>query len=98
MALAAIVAIVVAPLVEELCFRGAGYAALRFRLGPLASALLTGMFFGALHFRPWLIIPLAFIGILLGWLYERTNSILPGMIAHATHNSACVVIFLLYFS
>ena len=55
--LAAIVTIVVAPLVEELFFRGAGYAALRFRIGPLASALLTATFFGALHFKPWLSSP-----------------------------------------
>jgi membrane protease YdiL (CAAX protease family) len=78
--------VLVAPLAEELFFRGLLFAALRGRLGPHWTPVVTGVIFGALHGEPRAFISLALLGIVLGVLYERTGSVIPGVILHATNN------------
>lgn len=81
-----------APLVEELLFRGGvmnsmhrvGYSS-RFMI--ICSALIFGLF----HINPAQI-PFAFLlGLLLGWLYYRTGSLLPGILCHFINNSIGVL-------
>ena len=83
---------IMAPLVEELLFRGAiqGYM-LRKRMKPLHAILIASAIFGIVHMNP-IQIPFAFaIGLIFGWLYYRTGSIVPGIIGHFINNSiACI--------
>ncbi|MDX6538686.1 MAG: protease family protein [Gaiellales bacterium] len=93
LALALVYAVVVAPVTEELYFRGAGYAALRYRVGSLLTALLTGVAFGVAHGDPHAAIVLIAAGVMLGLIYERTGSIYPSILTHATHNAiACAAV------
>lgn len=80
---------VVAPVCEELFFRGFLYGALR-RHGVVIAALVTGIAFGLAHVASapiGFIVPLATLGVILCLLYERTGSLYPCMALHALNNS-----------
>ena len=83
---------IMAPLVEEMLFRGAiqGYM-LRKGMKPLHAILIASAIFGIIHMNP-IQIPFAFaIGMIFGWLYYRTGSVVPGIIGHFINNSiACL--------
>ena len=83
---------IMAPLVEELLFRGAiqGYM-LRKEMKPLHAILIASAIFGIVHMNP-IQIPFAFaIGLIFGWLYYRTGSVVPGIIGHFINKSiACL--------
>ena len=85
---------IMAPLVEELLFRGAiqGYM-LRKGMKPLNAILIASAIFGIVHMNP-IQIPFAFaIGMIFGWLYYRTGSVIPGIVGHFINNSiACIQI------
>jgi membrane protease YdiL (CAAX protease family) len=81
---------VVAPVCEEVFFRGYFYAALRNWRGPPLAALATGVTFGLVHASATpavYLVPLAFFGALLCMLYERTGSLWPGIALHAVNNA-----------
>jgi membrane protease YdiL (CAAX protease family) len=89
----AVVAIVVlAPVCEELFFRGFFYAGLRTRWSLWPSALLSGVVFGLVHAPtgPTAAIPLAGLGVGLAWLYNKTDSIWPCMLAHFLNNALAI--------
>jgi membrane protease YdiL (CAAX protease family) len=81
---------VIAPMAEELFFRGFFFGALRNWHGLWPAAIVTGLVFGGIHvgsapvqFLP----PLAFLGFVLCLLRWRTGSLLPCMAVHALNNS-----------
>ena len=83
---------IMAPLVEELLFRGAIQVyMLRKGMKPLNAILIASAIFGIVHMNP-IQIPFAFaIGLIFGWLYYRTGSVVPGIIGHFINNSiACL--------
>ena len=81
--------VVIAPVGEELFFRGFFYRALRGKLGIWSAALLAGGVFGAIHiFTGWEAVPvLAALGIALCLVYERTGSLYPCIALHAINNT-----------
>jgi membrane protease YdiL (CAAX protease family) len=80
-----------APLFEELFFRGALQRYFRGRLQFLASALLTGLIFAALHPQGVFAIPaLAGIGVGFSLLREWRDSLIAPMTAHAINNGCLV--------
>jgi membrane protease YdiL (CAAX protease family) len=82
-----------APISEEICFRGMLYGGLRERLPRLAAALLAGLIFGALHalIGVTAVPPLIFFGFVLALLYEKTGSIVPGILLHMLNNSVALL-------
>ena len=83
---------VMAALVEELLFRGAIQGHLQRKgMKPLHAILISSAIFGVIHLNP---IQVAFafaIGLIFGWLYYRTGSLVPGIIGHFLNNSiACI--------
>src|SRR5207248_8064904 len=81
---------VVAPICEEILFRGFIFAALRNWRGTLPAALITGLLFGGVHAgsAPALdLVPLAVLGFALCLLYQRTGSLYPCIVAHSLNNS-----------
>lgn len=85
--------VVAAPISEELCFRGMLYGGLRERWPRIAAALLAGLIFGALHALTGLsaVPPLIAFGVVLCLLYERTGSIVPGIVLHMLNNSVALI-------
>ncbi len=90
---AGVMVIAVAPVVEEVFFRGFLYGALRSRLGIWLAAGLNGALFGVIHFNfesaeaLLLLPPLAMLGFLFCLVYERTGSLLPVIGMHAFNNT-----------
>jgi membrane protease YdiL (CAAX protease family) len=87
-----------APLVEEIVFRGAILKSLlkNSSLPVWGSIALSAFLFALIHMNPAQM-PHAFvIGLLLGWMYQRTGSILPGMAYHWANNSAAYALYNIY--
>jgi membrane protease YdiL (CAAX protease family) len=86
--LIAIPLVVAAPIVEELVFRGVLYRYLRGGLGVVFAIVLSALVFAVLHV---VIPPLFLMGVVLAALAQRTNSLLPGIVLHATNNGLIVL-------
>ena len=85
-------AVVVAPVCEEVVFRGYLYGVAKRYCGPITAAFATSLAFAAAHASLVALLPLALFGLLLAWLYERTGSIWAPIAAHACFNAATVAI------
>lgn len=77
---------VLGPVMEELFFRGFAYKAIRSQWGVWQAALITALFFSLLHANLVALVPIFFLGLFLAWLYEKSGSLVPGMVAHMLHN------------
>ena len=78
--------VIVAPLTEELLFRGLILRTLLQRYSPLLAIGVSAFLFAVLHMNPWQFInPLA-VGALFGWWCWRTRSLWPGLVGHAAMN------------
>ena len=87
-----------APLSEEIVMRGGILKELlkSTKLSPWGAIAISALFFSLIHMNPAQM-PHAFvIGLLLGWMYWRTGSILPCMAYHWANNSAAYVIYNIY--
>jgi len=80
----------VAPVVEELMFRGAGYSLL-LPFGAAAAVLGTGVAFGLVHGLVYGFIILTVFGISLAWLRRRTQSVYPCIAVHSLFNAIALV-------
>jgi membrane protease YdiL (CAAX protease family) len=103
-----LVVIIVGPAVEELVFRGAVFNGLyrltRMSKSPGAtakrasfalSALASSALFALLHLEPVVLPALLILAVILCALFERTGSLLPPFVAHATFNSFAVLLIIL---
>jgi membrane protease YdiL (CAAX protease family) len=89
--LAVVLAVVLAPVVEELVFRGALHQGLRRRAGFWPAALLSSGIFAVVHVEvvassPVFLVQLFLLGVLFAWLLERTGNLLAPVIAHLVFN------------
>jgi membrane protease YdiL (CAAX protease family) len=84
---------IAAPISEEVCFRGMVFGGLRTRLPALVAALISGAIFGAMHVVTGLsaVPPLIAFGVIIALLYERTGSIVPGILLHMLNNSVALI-------
>ncbi|PAY17868.1 CPBP family intramembrane metalloprotease domain-containing protein [Rhodopirellula sp. SM50] len=79
--------------IEELCFRGFLFTALRKVLSPTRVIVTTAVIFGLFHVvtgNMLLIerfLPTTLLGLILGWIAYRTQSVWPGVLMHFTHNA-----------
>lgn len=91
--LLALVVGVVVPIGEEIFFRGLVFGALRRALNRHAAVVVSALFFAAAHLQPVDLLPILILGLILGYLYELTGSLVPGMIAHGLNNLAALFLF-----
>ncbi|MBI3742067.1 MAG: CPBP family intramembrane metalloprotease, partial [Chloroflexi bacterium] len=82
---------VAAPIAEEIFFRGFMYGGLRAHVGIIPALLISATIFTALHFTLELFIPIFILGIFLAWLYEKSGSLVPGMLLHSANNSIAIL-------
>ena len=84
-----------APVLEELLFRGVLYGTLRLRLGPWPATAVSAGFFALAHGYGVIgFASVAMSGVLWAVAYERTRSLLPGILAHAVNNVQATAIVL----
>ena len=82
---------VIAPVVEELTYRGLGYSLLA-PYGAWVAVAVTGILFGASHGLLVALPILAFFGLVVGWLRMKTDSVYPSMILHGIFNGVALVV------
>ena len=86
-----------APLAEELVFRGAILRALlQWCKRPWIAIAISAVFFAVAHMNPAQLPHAFLIGLLIGWMYYRTDSIVPGVVYHWINNSVAYVMYNLY--
>jgi membrane protease YdiL (CAAX protease family) len=83
---------VVAPIVEELFFRGMLYPVLRRRWSAPVAIVVNGFLFALIHVIPILLPGLFFVGIVLAWVRERSGSVIPCMVIHALQNGTVLLV------
>lgn len=91
LALAGILAVVVAPVSEELLFRGVIFGALS-RFGIVVGALASGLLFALPHLDPGSIFPFTLVGAALAWVYYTQRSLPAAIYFHALFNSISFVL------
>jgi len=80
--------VIIAPIGEELLFRGFLQKGLEKAWDDVTRAILfSSLFFAVIHFNPFWIIQIYFLGVLLGFLSWKTNSIIPCIIFHMIINA-----------
>ncbi len=82
-----IVGAVLAPLVEEIFFRGFLFQGLRAKYGWISGMLISSAVFAVAHLDPASLIPTFILGNLLAYLYHRSNSVWPGVVLHMAVNT-----------
>ncbi len=85
---------VIAPVVEELTFRGLGQSLLSF-LGRWPAIVIVGTAFGVAHGLVEALLVLVPFGIALAWLRDRTKSVYPGMVVHGLFNALALTLSVL---
>lgn len=88
------VAIILAPLIEEIYFRGILYTAIKQAGHPRAALWGSSLFFALTHVNMMTFIPLTVLAFLLVWLYEKTGNLLSCIAAHAFFNLVNFVLLL----
>jgi membrane protease YdiL (CAAX protease family) len=83
----AVVVIGVAPVCEELFFRGVLFRVLRQRLPFWPAAVADGILFGFVHGSLVILPVLAVLGIVFCYVYERTGSLFPTIALHSLNNT-----------
>ena len=79
------------PLLEEVLFRGAIQGLLMRYFGrPWLAIILSALVFGIFHMNPVQIVYATLLGIVLGWIYYRTGSLLSVIVGHVLNNSLAV--------
>jgi membrane protease YdiL (CAAX protease family) len=89
---------IVAPVAEELIFRGFLYRGLAAsRLGIIGAIVLTSLLWSGSHFdRTWLgSAEIAVAGLALGWLRWRSESTIPGIAVHSLHNIVSLLLIMI---
>ncbi len=88
-----VIAIAVAPVLEEALFRGVILHGLARRHGPQSASFWTAVFFSIFHmYNPWQVIPTFFLGLVLAWLVLTTRSLLPAIGVHTLFNAASLTL------
>jgi len=78
--------VLTAVVAEEVLFRGVILAGLLERYAVVPAIVGSALLFGLAHVLPWAIFSAFLGGLLLGWLYYRTRSILLCIVVHGLHN------------
>jgi membrane protease YdiL (CAAX protease family) len=76
---------------EEILFRGLVQRNLEKSLNTTKGVIITGIVFGAFHLNPFSLVPLAAIGIYLGFLTAKSNSIFSSITAHFFNNFIAIL-------
>ena len=88
--LMAFAAVIVAPICEEIVFRGYLYPASKKFAGPWVAAIFTALFFASAHGSLVALLPLFIFGLVLAYAYEKTGSLWAPIAIHLCFNGATV--------
>ena len=84
-------AVIIAPVVEEIFFRGFLFAGLKRRFPWTTAMLISSGLFALLHLSPLAVPPIFLLGLVFAYLYQRSGSIWPAVIIHSLVNTLAVI-------
>jgi membrane protease YdiL (CAAX protease family) len=87
---------ILAPISEELYFRGYVFRTYLLTRGRLVAYIATSLIFAALHLNLPALLPILVLSLMFCWAYQRTGSIVPSVVGHALNNTFAFCI--LYFT
>lgn len=90
--------VIVAPLVEEIVFRGFFFQGLRQAYGSKKAILVSSLVFAAMHLQLEALIPTFILGCALAYVFDKANSIWPGALLHLLVNLLGIGIVMLMSS
>ena len=82
---------VLAPVAEELFFRGFTYNVFRARLGVVWGIVISSLIFAGIHFDPARLPTYFIIAAVLAYSYERTKSLIVPIVIHFVNNLAAII-------
>ncbi|MCF6159202.1 MAG: CPBP family intramembrane metalloprotease [wastewater metagenome] len=88
--------VILAPVMEEILFRGFLLPALKNTFGSRYAIVISAFLFAGIHMDMFAILQIFILGLLLGYVYEKTQTLAAPIIIHVLHNSLTLM-FLLYF-
>jgi len=87
-----VTALIIAPLIEEILFRGYLLENLKASWGAKSALFVAAAFFALFHFQLGSFFFLYLLGIILGWIYIRSNSVWPCVIFHIVNNGLALLL------
>jgi membrane protease YdiL (CAAX protease family) len=87
---------VLAPIAEEVFFRGYVFRTYLLTRGPIVAYGVTSLLFATLHLNLPALVPILLMSLIFCWAYQKTGSIVPSIVGHGLNNSAAFCI--LYFT
>ena len=90
-----LITVVGAPIIEELFFRGLMMRSIENRFGKAAGLWATSLIFAGVHLQALQFPALLLIGLVLGWLAQRTGRLGPSIWAHVAFNGVATLVLLL---
>ncbi len=84
-------AVVFAGVIEEMLFRGLLQRALEMTLTAGRAIFFSALVFALVHLNPWWLIQILLLGMMLGLLAWRCNSIIPGILVHSINNGLALL-------
>jgi len=84
------------PVLEEVLFRGIILDGFLSRYKPGKAIFWSAFLFGLFHMNPWQFIPGFLIGLLLGYIYMKTRSLIPVILVHVVNNTFSYIIMYIY--
>ncbi len=84
---AVLMTVLLAPIMEETLFRGLILGSIRARRGAVAAIFVSAAIFGLIHIIPQQVVNAFFVGIILGYIYYKTESLATVIILHALNNA-----------
>ncbi len=86
------VAILIAPISEEILFRGFLLNKFHSKYGHKNSILITSVIFALFHMHLGAIVPVFILGMSIGWIKIKTRSLLPCIYIHIIQNSLAIIL------
>ena len=85
--------VIIAPIGEEVLFRGFFQQFLEKYWKDITKAILvTSLFFAIIHMNTYWLIQIYILGVFLGYLSWKTNSIIPSIILHSINNGTAMIL------
>lgn len=88
-----VLAVVLAPITEEILFRGIIVRGFSRNYTFKSTLLVSAAIFAVIHMNPWQFISAFSGGIILGWIFLETKSLIPCIFAHALYNSFDLILY-----
>ena len=88
--------VLLAPLAEEVLFRGLLFGALQKRLSALWTIILTAAIFALVHMQAIYFFPIFLLGLILGWARHKSGSLAVSMLLHVLNNGISLLLLQLF--